>query len=46
MSFIEPCQPYLCPALEHAKATLSALDSLIVNELTTVDSLDGRMKID
>ena len=32
-------------ALEHAKATLSALESLIVHELTTVDRHDGRTKI-
>ena len=36
----------LISALEHAKATLLALESLIVYELTTVDSLDGRTKID
>ena len=36
----------LASALEHAKATLLALESLIVYELTTVDSLDGRTKID
>ena len=35
----------LTSALEHAKATLLALESLIVNELTTVDSLDGRTKL-
>ena len=36
----------LTSALEHAKATLLALESLIVYELTTVDTLDGRTKID
>ena len=35
----------LTSALEHAKATLSALESLIVHELTTVDRHDGRTKI-
>ena len=35
----------LTSALEHAKATLLALESLIVHELTTVDSLDGRTKM-
>ena len=36
----------LTSALEHAKATLLALESLIVYELTIVDSLNGRTKID
>lgn len=35
----------LTSALEHAKATLLALESLILNELTTVDRLDGRTKM-
>ena len=35
----------LTSALEHAKATLLALESLIIHELTTVDSLDGRTKM-
>ena len=38
-------QASLTSALEHARATLLALESLIVNELTTVDSLDGRTKM-
>ena len=35
----------LTSALEHAKATLLALESLIIHELTTVDSFDGRTKM-
>ena len=35
----------LTSALQHAKATLLALESLTLNELTTVDNLDGRTKM-
>ena len=38
-------QASLTSALEHARVTLLALESLIVNELTTVNSLDGRTKM-
>ena len=38
-------QASLSSALEHARATLLALESLIVNELTAVDSLGGRTKM-
>lgn len=39
-------QASLAWALERAKQTLLALESLIAYELTTVDSHDGRTKID
>ena len=44
----EPLSSYasLTSALEHAKKTLVALESLIVYELTTVNSRDGRTRID
>ena len=44
----EPLSSYasLTSALEHAKKTLVALELLVVYELTTVSSRDGRTRID
>ena len=40
-----PSSASLSSALEHAKQTLLALESLIAYDLTTVDSRDGMIKI-
>lgn len=41
-----PGNASLSSALEHVKQTLLALESLVAYELTTVDSTNGRIKID